>query len=273
MRRQFAAEQGYMTFAINNGDIDYVRLAYLQALSIKSTQNINNYAVVVKDIADVRDEYRTVFDHVIVLPETIAGKFSHEYHAWTLTPFRETVKVEADILFTQNIDHWWRSYQNNDVVVCNKVLTYWGDTYADRSQRRLFDENLLPDVYNGWTYFRYSQESMKFFQLVRGIYENWAWFRDEYLKNCRYEHPVTDEVYAIACRIFGENKTTIPGDIPTFVHMKNPGQKLSVDKAWYDQLYFQKHVDSVSVGFFKQWAPLHYCDKSFITEELISKYE
>ena len=271
MTRQFAAEQGYLTFAIN-GEFDYVKLAYLQALSIKATQKINNYAVVVKSLDDVKEEYRKVFDHIILLPSTIAGKFSHEYHAWALTPFRETVKVEADILFTQNLDHWWRSYLN-DVVVCNKVIKYNGERYTDRSQRRLFDENLLPDVYSGWVYFRYSQNSMQFFQLIRSIYENWTWFKDVYLKNCRYEYPVTDEVYAIACRIFGEHQTTTPGDIPTFVHMKNAGQQLSVDKAWYNQLYFQKHENSVTLGFYKQWAPLHYCDKSFITEELISKYE
>jgi hypothetical protein len=272
MSRQFAAEQGYMTFAIN-GEFDYVRLAYLQALSIKQTQKINNYAVVVKSLDDVKDEYRSVFDHIIVLPPTVAGKFSHEYHAWALTPFRETVKVEADILFTSNVDHWWDSYQLNDIVVCNRVMTYWHELYTDRSQRKLFDENLLPDVYSGWCYFRYSQESMRFFKLIKSIYENWAWFKNEYLKNCRYEHPVTDEVYAIACRIFGETKTTIPGSIPTFVHMKNHGQGLSVDKPWYNQLYFQLNENSVTLGFYKQWAPLHYCDKSFITEELITQYE
>ena len=270
--RQFASARGYLTFAIN-GEHDYVQIAYLQALSIKNTQKINNYAVVVKSLDDVKDEYRSVFDHIIVLPPTINGKFSHEYHAWALTPFRETVKVEADILFTTNVDHWWDCYQTNDIVVCNRVLTYWGETYTDRSQRILFDENLLPDVYSGWVYFRYSKESMQFFQLLRSIYENWAWFRDDYLKNCRYEYPVTDEVYAIACSIFGEHKTTISNSIPTFVHMKNLGQKLSVDKPWYNQLYFQKQKDSVSLGFYKQWAPLHYCNKSFITEELIAQYE
>ena len=273
MKRQFAAEQGYLTFAINNSDVDYVRLAYLQALSIKQTQTINQYAVVVKNISDA-EPYKHAFDYIIELPEnTLQGKFSHEYQAWALTPFRETVKVEADILFTANIDHWWRCYQDRDVVVCNRVMTYWGSTYTDRSQRKLFDENLLPDVYNGWCYFRYSRFSMDFFALLKDIYVNWVWFRDQYLKNCRYEEPVSDEVYAIACRILGEENTTIKSGVPTFVHMKNRGQDLSLDHPWYEQLYFEKNGLSTTVGFHKQWAPFHYCDKSFVTEGIINHYE
>ena len=272
MKRQFAAEQGYLTFAINNGDVDYVRLAYLQALSIKKTQTINQYAVVVKKLADA-EPYKHAFDHVIELPSnTLPGKFSHEYQAWNLTPFRETVKVEADILFTANVDHWWRCY-TQDIVVCSRVLTYWHELYTDRSQRKIFDDNNLPDVYNGWTFFRYSQESMRFFMLLGDIYSNWAWFRDSYLKNCRYDEPVSDEVFAIACMITGVDKTTLPISIPTFVHMKNAGQGLNNNSAWYEQLYVEQDQNQVTVGFHKQWAPLHYCDKSFVTPEVIAHYE
>jgi hypothetical protein len=263
--------RGYLTFAINNDEIDYVRLAYLQALSIKATQKINQYAVVVKNANDIPNKYLSVFDHVIELPHT-QNKFEHESYAFKLSPFKETVKVEADILFTENIDHWWQRY-TNPVVVTNQVLTYWGDVYKDRSQRKLFDDNNLPNVYSGWVYFRYSQEAANFFKLVQSIFENWNWFRDEYLKNCRYEHPVTDEVYAIACKIIGEQKTTIKNTIPTFVHMKPAGQNLHDNKPWYQQVYVQKDNNNLSIGFYKQSMPFHYCDKSFVTEELIQKYE
>lgn len=262
--------RGYLTFAINN-EIDYVRLAYLQALSIKKTQKINNYAVVVKNINDVEEKYKAVFDHIIELHE-FKSKFYHESYAFNLSPFKETVKVEADIIFTANIDHWWDCY-NNAVVVTNKVQTYYNKEYTDRSQRILFDNNMLPDVYSGWVYFRYSKEAAEFYNLVKSIFDNWSWFRDHYLKNCRYDEPVTDEVYAIACKILGESKTTTKNQIPTFVHMKSKGQGLHNSKPWYDQLYVQKDQNNLTVGFFKQTLPFHYCDKSFATEELIKQYE
>ena len=259
-----------MTFAINNDTIDYIKLAYLQALSIKQTQTINSYAVVVKDRNKIDSKYLKVFDHIIELPNT-QSKFDHEQYAFRLSPFKETVKVEADILFTSNIDHWWQCY-TNDVVVTRQVLTYWNSKYTDRSQRKLFDDNQLPDVYSGWIYFRYSKQAADFFQLIQSIYQNWAWFRDHYLKNCRYEQPITDEVYAIACKITGEERCTMPNSIPTFVHMKAAGQNLHENKPWYEQLYVQKDQTNLTVGFIKQWAPLHYCNKDF-ADTWIEQYE
>ena len=49
MRRvdQYKAQQGFMTIAQNSADVDYLRLAYLQALSIKLTMPGSLYAVAV----------------------------------------------------------------------------------------------------------------------------------------------------------------------------------------------------------------------------------
>ena len=41
-----------------------------------------------------------------------------------------------------------------------------------RDYRKLFDDNELPDVYNGLMYFRYSQESAEFFWLAEKIFKN-----------------------------------------------------------------------------------------------------
>jgi len=40
-------DRGFITFAQNTNAVDYVRLAYLQALSIKTSNKINSYAVLV----------------------------------------------------------------------------------------------------------------------------------------------------------------------------------------------------------------------------------
>lgn len=40
-------QQGFLTVATNSEDVDYLNLAYLQALNIKATQKIKSYAVIV----------------------------------------------------------------------------------------------------------------------------------------------------------------------------------------------------------------------------------
>ena len=114
---------------------------------------------------------------------------------------------------------------------------------------------------------------MEFFNLIKAITYNWSWFRDQYLKNCRYEEPVSDEVYAIACKILGTNLTTSTADFPTFVHMKPAGQNLHDNKPWFEQVYVEKNQNDLTVGFFRQYLPFHYVDKTFASEELIASYE
>ena len=40
---QHKEQQGFVTFAINSKDVDYLELAYLQCLNVKATQKNNSY--------------------------------------------------------------------------------------------------------------------------------------------------------------------------------------------------------------------------------------
>ena len=200
MPSQFKEQKGYFTFA-QNGDVDYLELAYLQALSIKVTQGINSYAVAVdeKTEALVTDKHRKVFDYVLRIPgkdeaEDDSWKLANEWKVWRMTPFKETVKLDSDILFSRNIDHWWHIMQQKDVCCANRVRSYESKVSNDMTYRKLFVQNNLPNVYSGFTYFRYTQTSMEFFSLVKDIYHNWPMFRDEVLTKCVNEKPHTDEV-------------------------------------------------------------------------------
>jgi len=55
---------GFLTFAVNSKETDYLRLAYMQALTVKHTQKNNRYAVVVDSAtAELKnDKHKKVFD-------------------------------------------------------------------------------------------------------------------------------------------------------------------------------------------------------------------
>ena len=67
-------KQGYLVIAQNTKDsdgntINYIRMAYALALSIKHTQKgVNNVSVAVINKEDVPKHYRHVFDEIIELP-------------------------------------------------------------------------------------------------------------------------------------------------------------------------------------------------------------
>ena len=260
--------KGFLTFAFNSQDTNYLDTACYLAKSIKQTQ-VNNSVALVMDQDDSVDE--TLFDHVIKIPrESKNNDYRYEALALKLSPYKQTIKIESDMILTASIDHWWDILDQKNVVLTNKVETYNGQEIRNRSQRKLFDENNLPDTYSGFYYFRYSKEAVEFFNLVNQVFNDWYFFRDQVLQNCRKAEPVTDEVFAIAAKIWGIEKCTLNNSIPSFVHMKNILQDLPSDDHWWNYKLFEKNIENINIGFFSQHLPLHYQDKKFI--EILRKY-
>jgi len=274
------AQQGFLTFAQNSSTVDYLRLAYLQALNIKYTQK-NNLCAVIVDAAThelITDQHRQVFDFVIELEQDHAQdqdwKLSNEWQAFWLTPFKETIKLESDLLFTRSIDHWWCALQQKDLVLSHGCKNYLQELSPARKYRRMFDETGLPDVYNGLMYFRFSKTASDFFRVAKNIFSDWPAVRDQCLTNCRDEHPTTDVVYALAAEVTGRENCTIPSmDFVNFVHMKPGIQNWSDSHSWQDYVMLEFDSGMIRVNNINQYHPFHYQDKSFVTQEMIEYYE
>ena len=156
---------------------------------------------------------------VDMLPYRDQGGWNNDWQMFQVSPYRQTVKLEADMLCASPFDHWWNMFETRDVVVSQGAKDFYGNPAQSRAYRKTFDINNLPDVYNAITYWRLSTTARDFFQLVRNIFENW----NEYKKLLKFPDDVasTDLVYAIATKIMGEEHVTLPVGLgPTIVHMK-----------------------------------------------------
>ena len=267
---------GYLCIA-QNGEHDYLRMAYLQALSCKLTQKvINNFSVIVdsETAEQVTDTHRAVFDKVIVLKNNLAQnskiKMQNECQVFAYSPYKHTIKTESDMLFTTDLDWLWNTYHPFTYSFTQSVYTYDGYVIKNRSQRQLFDDNLLPNIYSAWTYFTYDIECKEIYDTMRIIIDDWSYYRDNYLINCRYEEPRTDEVYALALKIL-DKKTPDSGF--GFVHMKPALQHCFSKQPWQEQLNWDIQPDFIpTIGHYKQTRPLHYVEKSFCSDELLDRY-
>ena len=272
------AQQGFLTFA-QNTDVDYLQLAYVQAMSIKLTQKENQYAVVVDEetLEQVTDKHRAVFDHIITLPVDYAKldrwKLGNEWQAFDLTPFKETIKVESDVLFTRSIDHWWTAFRLQDVVLSLGCRDYQGNISDQRRYRQVFDDNDLPDTYNGLMYFRYSQTAHDFFRVARQIWSDWDLITPQ-LKNYRDEQPTTDVVYALTAKVQGVESCTLPGcDFINFTHMKNSINDWPEITPWKELVVSEVDVPMIRINNQNQYHPVHYQDKSWITDDVVARFE
>jgi hypothetical protein len=199
-----------------------------------------------------------VFDHVIPLPHGNVGDgTNHQCNDWQVffaSPYRETVKLEADMLIASSIDHWWTMFRHRDVVVSTGCRTWQDEISTARHYRKAFDANSLPDVYNAITYWRLSETARDFFVLVRDIFANWT----EFKKLIRFpeETPSTDLVYAIAADIIGRELVTMPSaSYPKIVHMK-PAHAGTKTNNWTNELVWE--MDPLRIQTVAQWGAFHY---------------
>lgn len=240
-------ERGFVIPAFNTDTVDYDFLAKKLAISIKKHAPGTNIHIVTLE-NDMRD-----FSEF--------GPYANDVHAYYQTPYRQTIKLEADMLIASPIDHWWPMFEHRDVVISTGCRDFYDQPAKSRFYRRVFDDNDLPDVYNAVTYWRRSHLAHEFFTLVKNIFEHWSKYRS-LLKFCD-EPASTDLVYAMAAKIIGPELVTMPfATYPKIVHMKRHIIPIGTND-WTKELVWE--TNPLRIQTVAQWGAFHYHVKDWQT--------
>lgn len=233
------AERGYLIPAI--GDV-YVKCAQHLKDSILKFHPDANITIVTEDM----------------LPNGNLGGYANDWQMFKVSPYRQTIKLEADMLCCSAIDHWWSLFEHRDLVISQGCRTFYDETSTSRKYRKIFDANNLPDVYNAITYWRLSTIAREFFDLVRDIFTNY----DQYKTLLKFpeDAPSTDVVYAMAAVILGPEQVTLPVG-PSIVHMKKHHQPIVIED-WTKELVWE--FDPIRIQTVAQWGMLHYQVKDWL---------
>ena len=265
---------GYLLIVSHSDTVDYLQLAYGLALSIKNTQKpgYDKVALVIDDKAKVEQlKSPWVFDHIISWDEQTFWNG----RSWMdkLSPFEHTVCLDVDMLFTRDYSHWIDYFvENCDLYVANKVYTYRGDIATNRSYRKTFDENHLPDLYSMWTFFRKDAMIVKsFFDLGRDIIQHPVEFANIFLTAYKPKIMGTDEAFALAAQILDiADQIAYPLEFPRIVHMKPMIQNWPWPaNKWSDHVGFYLNKQGrLKIGNYQQNDIVHYVEKNKIDREL-----
>jgi hypothetical protein len=258
------------------------------ALSLKATQKINNVCLCVDAPTKsmLTGKHYAVFDDIVSIPWHDDAQYKPTWkihNKWKyshMTPFDETIILDSDVVFTENIDHWWSYLSKRDFWACTNVKTFRGENITGDYYRKKFTDSNLPNIYTNFTYFKQSDLTYEITRMVEFIMKNWNEFYKKFLQGVGQEWLSADLAYALAIRLLDvENETcdnTIK-DVPTFVHMKSFVQNININKInadWTKSLTSQLSDDlSVTIGNFRQEVPVHYVEKHWMTEEKIKTYE
>lgn len=252
-------EQGYIIPAFNVDKINYVDCAR----ALAKTLLLHNPAARICLLTNepyAADTNLFAYTHTVEI--TTENPFANDYLVFRNTPFRETIKLEADMLIASSIDHWWSMFRHRDLVVSTGCRNWRGEVSTVRDYRTVFDDNCLPDVYNAITYWRLSETAREFFGLTHAIFGNWAEFRT--LLKFTPATPDTDLVYAMAAQIMGPERVTMPfAEYPQIVHMKRHHAGTQTQD-WTQELVWEQ--DPLRVQTQAQWGAFHYNVKRWNNE-------
>ena len=271
--------RGFFTFAQGP---EYLRQAYALALSIKASQaGPNGLSIGVDSIGDVPEQYRSTFDHIIEIPwgddaKDDSWKRKNEWKAVHMSPYDETIKLDADMLFTTDISGWWDLLKAEDFIIASTPRTYRDELVSSDYYRKAFTDNKLPNVYTAMYYFKKKDEVFELMSMANFIFNNWQTVYEQMLlPNSRPKHVSADVVFALAIKLMGMD--CLGANIPTFVHMKSQLQNWedAYSSEDWTTLMPSRLTDAghLKIGGHHQLLPVHYVVKDFVTDAMITQLE
>ena len=275
-------KQGFLVVAENNNNIDFIKMAYVLALSLKSTQKqIKNLSILTTDTI-TEPKYIKAFNQIIVMDKDNDWKNKSKSLDTTslcakyydVTPYDETIVLDTDVIFTQDISSWWNILSKQDLIFTTQVKTFRGNNTKGDYYRKVFTKNYLPNIYTGMFYFKKSETAALFFKTVNIIFDNWIKFYNKVLDEYKPDFLSADLAYAIAYKLLNLPDYSYL-KIPTFTHMKTRLQDIGkIKEEWTEFLNISINDNlDLKINNYSQKFPFHYHDKNFLTEEIIEAYE
>jgi hypothetical protein len=267
--------KGFVVLAKNTDDTNYVKQAYVLALSIHATQTETAISIVTND--NVPEEYQDVFDQIIPIPweDQKSSRYvaEHRWKIYHVTPYDETIVLDTDMIFLQDINDWWWYCQDHELLFCTTALNYKGDTIANSIYRKTFIENDLPSPYFALHYFKKSERAEYFYKTLEFVINNWAWCYGK-LASEHYQNWLSmDLSAAIAVELCGYHSSVDVCSPLKFVHMKAGVQGWHPTPLnWRNTIpYSYTKAGDLTVGNIRQHHLFHYVEDDFIDIDIIKK--
>lgn len=272
--------KGVLMLAQNNDTDNYVLQACACAMSISLTNPGTNVSLITNDAVPAK--YKKFFDKIIEIPwedsaKDADWKIENRWKLYHATPYEETIVLDTDMLVLQDITAWWEFLKNYDLFYVSNVYTYRNDKITNNFYRKAFTANNLPNLYSGFHYFKKCEFSHQFYKWLELVTNNWELFYGKYCKEYYPKRCSMDVSAAIVSKIL-DCDSKITNNIvkfPSFTHMKPKiqGWKRPTTK-WQDRVdvYINKDCQ-IKLGNHLQTGILHYTEKDFLNDVVVSRYE
>ena len=272
--------KGFLVYAENTPTVNYVEQAYALALSIKITQLITtNISIVTND--PIPEEYESVFDKIIPIPwyernEESTYRTENRWKLYHATPYEETIVLDTDMLFLEDVAIWWDYCSKFDIQYCSRVKNYKDEIVVDNYYRKTFVANNLSNTYSALCYFRKCDKSLKFYTALEFVINNWQMCYSIFAERENQNWLSMDLAVAITIELTGMWDEVIDASSPLeFVHMKPGIQDWPIiPESWQTAVpSMYNYNGELLVGNIKQEKLFHYVEKDFLKPIILQKLQ
>ena len=271
--------KGFLVYAENTPTVNYVEQAYALALSIKISQSsISAISIVTNEV--IPEEYKSVFDNIIPIPwhevSESAYKTEHRWKLYHATPYEETIVLDTDMLFLEDISSWWDYCNKFDIRYCSRVKNYKDEVVVDNHYRKAFVANGLSNTYSALHYFKKCDKSLQFYTALEFVINNWQKCYSIFAENEYQNWLSMDLAVAITIELTGMWDEVIDASAPLeFVHMKPAIQNWPiVPESWQTAVpHTYNYNKELIVGNIKQEKLFHYVEKDFLKLSILRKLQ
>jgi hypothetical protein len=267
--------KGFLLFAQNTSDTNYIDQAYALACSIKISQyQYKSVSIVTNDV--IPENYKSVFDNIIEIPygdHSNGSKFRAEnrwklYHA---SPYHETIVLDTDMLLLEDISVWWDYCTKYDLKFCNRIKNHKLETVVDTVYRKAFTENNLTSPYCALHYFKKSEFAHDFYKVLEFVCNNWEWCWDKFAPKNYQSWLSMDLALAVTIDIMGVEDQVLDINNPMeLIHMKPLLQGWnSTPETWQDSVTYNFTGDNLTVSNIRQHKLFHYVEKDFLSPKIL----
>lgn len=257
--------KGWLIWAYDVEGDQYLRCATALASSIKATQRTNaEVAVVVNQSVKLSRAQQKLFDHIIpVYTNNPSEIMSLGYE---LTPFQETISLEADCLVCSDLSHWWNALGQTDALFPGQVLDVRGQRITNSCYRNGFEKHGLADIWSGMFYWQKSSAASDIFKSAKALCEVW---RKEGMPFEWTENAANDEFFGKVLSQEEYQQYIDTTGFFTFTHNRQRDQYQYVQGQELSATDFNVTPEGqVWIGPWRQSGVLHYHEKHWMSNTI-----
>ena len=163
--------KGVVIFAFNNEQIDYEKIAKLNASMIKY-----NMDVPVHIITDVENNISPGKRHYKDYNQILSFNNSLRWNAFNLSPYDETLVLDADYLIMNNhLNAVWNS--RNELMINTDIVPLFSNEFIEHTRLSDFGIKMA------WAtaiYFKKTNLVEHFFNIMEHVYSNYFYYKQVY---------------------------------------------------------------------------------------------